>query len=216
MAQYLQEVSFSKPEPPNDAPNFIWETNCVSFLYWDALPRVETKGISKILVRPCRATLDESLELVVNPSVLQYSCAFDFEKYQKGSSGEKKRMALELMHSGLCSVAALKGWDKNLFSIAYETLKGTDLVYKAAWGKPVSAADKTTAQIWVQIDFYDAKIFVVFRRGNQELGQVLVTSVKPSVGWVNSVVGKLKWRSKCSVRLVSRDGSESWDVRLPA
>jgi hypothetical protein len=48
----------------------------------------------------------------------------------------------------------------------------------------------------------------------EEISKTWVTSVKPGDVWINEVIGKIEWISLSQIRLISKDGKQSWDVKV--
>jgi len=215
MAKYLTDIGlYSSLEEHN--VNFAWETNFLELLFFDCLPKVETKGISKVVVTACRSVSGDPLKLIVNPDVIEYSGVFDFDAYQKADKASRKRMALDFLFGSLTQVAKIKGWDSIPFKVAFEEVLAKKFVNERVWGKPVTGPVRMKAQTWCHFDSDKAQIYVVFSQMKKQLGRVFVTEAKPSISCINKIVGKLEWETERDVKLTSRDGLSSWRCSVPA
>lgn len=215
MAKYLRDISIWVSSEEKNATNLALETNFLEVLYLDCLPKVETGGIAKVVIRPRRTVVDEALKLMINPSVIHFSKEFDFEKYDGAEKPAKKRMALDFLQSSLIEVAQLKMWNCKPFLEAYNAVLARNLVNERPWGKPVMGPKRIKAQPWCNYDSDKAEIYVAFFKGTKLLGKVRLADVQPGDVWINEAVGKLEWESEVDVKLTSRDGLSSWCCKAP-
>lgn len=153
---------------------------------------------------------------MVNPDVLQLLELFDFDHYWKADKESRKRIALDFLQEGLLEVAEIRGWDKKPFETAYATALTSGLVSDRPWTKAVTGPDRRTkAQVWCRYDSDQADISVVLSRRGNILCRTFVTTVEPGNVWIFDVAGRLKWSSNKTVKLISRDGTQSWKTTVP-
>lgn len=215
MAKYLRDISFWVSSEEKNTTNFPLETNFLEVLYLDCLPKTETGGIAKVVIRPHRTVVDEALKLMINPGVIHFSKEFDFGKYGGAEKQTRKRMALDFLQTSLMEVAQLKMWNCKPFLEAYDAVLARDLVNERPWGKPVMGPKRIKAQPWCNYDSDKAEICIAFFSGTKHLGKVWLADVQPGDVWINEAVGKLEWESEEDVKLTSRDGLSSWHCKAP-
>lgn len=215
MSKYLRDISFWVSPEERKTTNFPLETNFLEVLYLDCLPKVETGGIAKVVIRPCRTVVDETLKVMIHSNVIQFSKEFDFEKYDGAEKMARKLMALDFLQASLIEVAQLKMWNSKPFLRAYDEVLARNLVNERPWGKPVMGPKRIKAQPWCNYDSDKAEIYVAFFRGTKLLVKVWLADVKPGDVWINDAVGKLEWESEEDVKLTSRDGLSLWYCKAP-
>lgn len=214
MGKYLRDAVLSCAKDLDPHFNFKLQTNFLEILYLDCLPKVQTDGVSKIIVRACKVLPSQKLENMGD--VLQLNKRFDFYAYFAAEKGPRKRIALEFLQAGLLEVAVIRGWDTSPFHEAYKAVLAKNLVNYRPWIKPVSSPNrKHKAQVWCNYESDKAEIFIVIFRRNEIVNKTLVTTVKPGDVWIRGAVGKLAWLSSDKVKLTSHDGKESWETTLP-
>jgi hypothetical protein len=216
MSKYLRDISFWFSSEEEKGTQLSYETNFLELLYLDCLPKVETGGIAKVVLHPCRTVVGEPLKLINNPDVIRFSKVFDFTLYGRSDKQTKKLMALEFLQSSLMEVAQIKKWDCQPFLKAYNTVLAKNLINERPWGKPITGPKRVKAQPWCSYDSDKAAIYIAFFSGPNLLGKVWITDVKPGDVWINEAVGKLEWESERDVKLTSRDGLSSWHCSVPA
>ena len=173
------------------------------------MPKLETKPVAKVVVTPCAPPAETKLELMVNPDVLQLLKPFNFDRYWTADKETRKRIALDFLQEGLLEVAEIKHWDKKPLEEAYTVA----LVSDRPWTKAVTGPDRRTkAQAWCRYDSDQADVSIVFSKRGDELCRTFVATVKPGDVWIRDVIGKLEWLSNTTIRLSSRDGTQSWEV----
>lgn len=219
MGKYLQDLDlYMPPSEGEESRQWALSTNFLEILYLDSLPKVETPGVSKIIIRPCR-----ELPTILNegPSkylpVIQLYKLFDFDNYWNSSIINRKRIALDLMQGALLELADFYGWDKNSFNQAYLKVLALNFVNYRPWTKSVSCPNKKfKSQVWCNYDSEKADIFVVIFSRNKEIHKSLVTSVKPGDVFIRRAAANLLWTSSNEIQLTNYDGSESWNVIMKA
>ena len=122
MAKFLNDISIY-PYYTEEAKKWSYSTNFLEYLYLDSLPKVETNGVAKVLIKPCKALPEQPLQLKQRkPDIYQFSKLFDFDLYFESDKEARKRMALDFLQGGILEVARIRGWDTKQFVAAYETV----------------------------------------------------------------------------------------------
>jgi hypothetical protein len=217
MPKYLTDIDlYIPPSEGEEAKMWALSTNFLEVLYLDYLPKVETKGVSKVVLRPCRKAPEKRLEVVLrNPIVLQISKIFDFDAYWNAGKAERKQIALDFLQDGLLEVAESEGWSKEPFQQAYKKVLDQKLVNYRPWGKlKTSPTRKYKSQVWCNYDSDCAEIFLVLFQNGEIVCKKLVTTVLPGDVWIRGAIGELQWVSAGKVKLTSRDELQSWEIAV--
>jgi hypothetical protein len=214
MGKYLRDIDIRVPSQSIEAKKWGTSTNFLAILYFACLPRVETSGISKVIIQANKILPAKKLENMVD--VLQLNKLFDFEAYFAADKETKKRIALEFLQDGLLEVATIRGWNTNPFHEAYKAVLAKNFVNYCSWTKPVTSPDrKYKAEVWCNYDSDKAEIFISIYHRKELVSKTLVTTVEPGDVWIRRATAKLEWISVNKVKLTSGDGKQSWEAVLP-
>ena len=165
MAKYLGDLQIWAKEE-SDTQVFGCSANFLESLYRCCLPKVETGGIVKVVIVPCRVLPPNPFEMLINPDIWTISRLFDFEGYSKADEPTQRSMALELIHQSLLQVARIRRWKRKPLMEAHASVLKHNFVHYAAWSKPIANPTRTLkAQVWCNFTSKKAEIFVtIFKR----------------------------------------------------
>lgn len=208
MAKYLRDLALWLPPSTDEAKRWGYSTNFLEVLYLDSLPKLETHGVAKVVVTPSHEKQEPKIELMVNPDVFQVIVEFDFDSYWSAGKELRKRLALDLLQSGLLHIAKARSWNTSPLQEAYHAALAKGLVSERPWTKRVTSPNKKlAAEIWCRYDSDRADLFVHILRGKKEIQNIPVATVKPGDVWIREAIGKLEWIAANEIKLTSKDGA---------
>ena len=197
---------------------FNLTTHWLRYLYANVLPSFESGGFWKARVElypgmPNREPFDRN-----GGQVFLYHRQFDFARHFTLAAGQRKRLLLETLQDGLLRITTVIGWPREPFETAHRRCLERGLEARFAVGKPKSNPRRTAAarlEWLVDVDW--VYVYVTFcDRSGQQIGkwEVVSQDVGISAYFPYNVFGKFGWISNDTIRLLSRNGEQCWEVSL--
>lgn len=176
-------------------------------------PLLNDLGAWKVLVEVVPTlTRSRSRNLL---GVLTTQVVGDAVSYVAMKRGEREGLAIDWLLAGVKSVFSEYGWRTDEIEAAVKSVIDEDFRNTRVWKNGVlNASESASAEVVVETDDEQAKIFVVFKTPGGEVLQASTLCVRPpsEFGYV-PCLGKFEWLSDDTVELTSRSGSESWTAK---
>lgn len=195
---------------------FNLQAHCVSALMLDLLPDLKTERTKKLVVE---ATPPEkapaALELVGDIGVV--GSAFDFARFWRSESKDRKQLMAECLHSGLHKAADAFRWERTALDGALAAAAKTAFLRERRWRKPVKSPDRTAAgEVWYrhESDRFDVELRIV-DSGGDIVASIRVTTTLPHESFLIDVLGKASWVGTDEFQLESRSGERRWSITRP-
>ncbi len=146
--------------------------------------------------------------------VLTTQVVGDAASYVTMKRGEREGLALAWLLAGVKRVFSEHGWRTDEIEEAIQRVTEENFRNIRVWKNRVLNPKKSaSADVLVETDDEQAKIYVVFRTPEGEEVQASTLCVRPpsEFGYV-PCLGKFRWLNDDTVELTSRSGSESWSA----
>lgn len=173
-------------------------------------PFLNDAGAWKVLVEVVpTVTKGRSRNLL---GVLTTQVVGDAAAYTTMRRGERERLALDWLLSGVRKVFLEYGWCTDEIESAVQSVVDEDFRNVMVWKQSVLNASKSASvDVVVESDDEQAKIVAVFRAPGGEQMQASTLCVRPPSEFAFiPCLGKLTWLDDDTVQLTSRSGTESW------
>ncbi|HYJ78430.1 MAG TPA: hypothetical protein VEW03_02415 [Longimicrobiaceae bacterium] len=214
----LETLNVIAPTGSDREREFNFGTHCVADLYRVCLGKFRTERIAKVIIT---ATTGEHgvVGSLVPIGVIELRHPFDFNKYWASDAHQRKRLILELIHSGMCELALERGWEAERLEAAYRCALESNLRNVQVWPtKPVSSPDRSK-KAEIEYDFdadsIEGSVMVLDRAGNRRAAYHMF-SLPPTDFHLSDALGKLAWEDDQTVVLKGKTGEPEWRVRLPS
>lgn len=199
---------------PSDIVLFRQETRCVTALYEAFFNKLKTDRCSEIIVRCVEKITNNHIPIFGGSAEVQV--LFDFNQYFRSTDEEKKRLALEALHTGVERAAKEFGWDLKPFFVAYEGVKSRNYRFAYVHHKPkYNPNRKHVAEVVCTHDVSSFRIDIVIKdkSGNQINKKHIITE-DPIEFLYERHLGNLRWISNDEVEFTNQLGTEKWNVKL--
>lgn len=173
-------------------------------------PFLNNVGAWKVLVEVVpTVTKDRSRNLL---GVLTTQVVGDAALYTTMRKGERERLALNWLLSGVQKVFLEYGWCTDEIEAAVQSVIDEDYQNVMVWKQSVLNASKSaTVDVVVESDDEQVRIVAVFKTPSGEQMRASTLCVRPPNEFAFiPCLGKLTWLDDDTVQLTSRSGSESW------
>lgn len=212
----IKEFDLDAPESSKeDRIRFRNETRCISALLERCYrPSKETGKSWKILVEVVPSGARKGhINLL---GVLVTQVVGDVDYFLRVQAGEKKKLALDLLMSGVKNIANDLSLDIHPFECAADMVVGRGYVNEWVWGKKVSnMSGSMSAEVLVRHEINAATISALIKdKDRKTIGEFALTSDKPNEFIFMSHLGRFSWVDDSTVQLLSRDGSIRYTARV--
>lgn len=199
---------------------FNKESWCISELYWSQLKHYDTKKTQKAVVT-LNDSWEEDIYLYTDWSNLKgINMPFNFEQYFNLEKQERKRMQLEVLHSGMVKIAEKEGWEMNPLLDAYNGCLKKNLEYNFLVGDKLKSSPDRKFQIgfWCNWDIDKFEVYwVLFDKNKNEVIRQLLIEKETFMGEFIYYVS-WKWKDKKTILLEDKykyGSKEKWEFVIP-
>ena len=178
-------------------------------LYLSCLGKFYSGDFAKVIVETDQMISDFSVDKMID--VIKIRKSFDFEKYKTESLLGRRKMVLDVLQSGLLTLADLEGWNKLQLLSAYECCVSKNLEMKILyknkfWRSPDHKLYAGIFNCW-EVEQFEA--YIIFL--NKDKNEIYRTKLMESEYWNLEPFGKVGWSDDSSHFFVfSKDGSRKW------
>ena len=217
MAKFLKSLvcSIDPPLYPLFAKDVHpFSPNLVTDAFFDALDRVATNGIVKIIVLVVDRPDDDGRigDLV---DVLQISKYLEPASYGPLDSLAKRVRLADLLRSGTVTLAQARGWDPSPFERAYEKIVARGVSLGGPIGKPVASPDKRRrAQMgYTYEQMIDVYVDITTIAEDRAV-RVPFARLADGLDLIATMIGPMKWASNDQLEIEHKNKKDKWIVKL--
>jgi len=190
---------------------FNVETRCVTSFFERIFERIDTKDCWKILVECIDGECKTSVNNLLGVYSVQVENDYDyFENLEDELS--KKKLALELLMTGIQKVAASQNWDMEPFECAYNKILEAEYRNEWVWKKPVSSPDrKHRAYIFLYHELKQIDLFLIITdKSGKEIHREKILTEIPDEWEYARHLGAIKWHDNRKVALINKQRDNEW------
>lgn len=191
------------------------EMRCIAALYERLFKnnRFKNDQCWKITVQAVDRIYNEDIKTI--GGVTEVQVVFDIKNYFSLEDGEKKRLILKALKTGIDLVVKKEGWDNRIFDQAYQDVINADYLNHYIWQTKSSPSRKYKAEVFCEheISSFDISIKIKNQKG-EEIKSVKVISERPNEWSFVSHLGSLKWISGDEVALINAGKTKQWTVKV--
>lgn len=208
-----------RTEHDHDAEfKFNNESWCVSELYWSKVKYNDFGKVKKITIVVSDNWGVDLFKYTNWRDAKKINMPFVFDEYWKLDKYKRKEAHLNVIHAGMLKIAEKEGWDKGLFTDAYNECLKDNLDYEFLVGKPkLSPNRKFKFGLWCKWDIEIFKlVWVLYDSKGVEIKRQKVLEGAPFEG---EFVYYLKWKWLNITTVLIEDNykhgaNRTWEVHV--
>lgn len=208
---YLRDLSVTTPRKSRNAFGHNGIVPGIIELYLSCLGKFNSGKFTKAIIEVDQVISDPSFDEMGD--VIQVCKVFDFEKYLRESLFGKRKMVLDVLQSGLLSIAISDDWDQELLNTAYKCCLSKNLEYNVLykgkfWRAPNHKLYAGVYSCW-EVERFEA--YTIFL--DKDKNEIYRTKLMESEYWNLQPFGKVNWSDNSNEFFVfSKDGRKSWNT----
>ena len=191
----------------NDSRAFTLENRCVCAHFERHFKGLETEGVYRIVVKLSEDDFRNGMS-EISSSVLKYYDTFDFCKYNKLGSYDRKQFLLSTLYNSLLRLCEENGWNKEPFEIAKSGVIKDKFFnsYEVSRKKNPNRSLVAILNAEHTMEEFKLDIVVVDKSGKEVLKKTVLSEV-PDEFLFNGQIGRIRWESSDILNYVAKDKS---------
>ncbi|MFV7710851.1 hypothetical protein [Shewanella algae] len=191
----------------NDSREFTLENRCVCAHFERHFKGLETEGVYRVVVKLSEGDPRDGMS-EISSSVLKYYDDFDFSKYYKLDTYERKELLLSTLHKFLLRLCEENDWDKGPFEMAKHRVIEDKFLNSYEVSRKNNSNRSMVARLNAEHTTEEFKLdIVVIDKSGKEVLKKTVLSEEPDEFLFNSQIGRIQWQSSDVLSYVAKDKS---------